>query len=1343
MEQFLIIIAIIAACVLLGRAVAPPRRPDFTVRDRLPMDGIVYAAAALGNACRSTERGNGVDMRSLSELRRILSKLFKDKSTRDREAWEITLMRSEKVIVGATEKSKRALRSCYMLGHVRSFPRVFLLCNKVVCSALGDVSETVFTEAVKAFCKTAPLTYSEISVLPDMLRFCLLGVMYTVAEKAYEDLGIYRKGEADGAVGKIDLDSLRLCDYVCGLYSKASAATAAVYDSILSGNGINRAECERSERLKLAKVNAIIDAAVRSLATADMFDVQKLTELSSAHAILLSDRSYRALDAKTWAACLLRIEKYAKKNGTSEEEQAWRAISETERSGNEIADIILKRHVRNKELRLFLMWAPVLLFVVAFVLVCIFSPPRYAAIFPVSAVIIYACFRLFVPVEAVRILAKPSDIMTAALAKWRGHISSNASERVIPLESTGELSGDVAECRRDTLCGGVFTVADDCGAVTVIDSNDSEDTACSLGVGICVGSHAIDLPMCDASFIGYKSVYRAVTESVEFSAQLVSVADAKCCCIKLTALNRTDAKIHVVLAVACEPILSDSADALLCETVKISGGAALYGRGVSIGIGMGTDAEYFGVERAAEHAACGLRIFGKSLAPKLSALKSVEIGGFSRVEETVCVAFADGCRMLERQLALARSDGYFEFAESAARVYCDRMNKLREADIKIPEIAGRYVALETENTKLKARGVAVIPKSEYALKLGIGGFLKDGGYAIEYADGAPGREWKNCLCDGEICSEMTHSGGSFFYGNALPRALTADLRGDRGLPSAFVAIGERGCIWSPTARPIGKGDLAVVHRFGYSEFLCEYKGVRCSLKRYIARGKRAEIFDLTAENRETTERKLDVMFAISAADGWKDVEIDKDGVTVSDGEHRFSILSSERVRSATAYREGYFSNGMVDRTCMFGKTGSVIAPALSVRVCVAPRGKHRAVFCIAAMAENGIEKIDLSSADAYFSENVAVFKSLGRVKLASSDILLDCFHRWSLYQSYVYGFLRQKAVGTSVTRAALISCVSVKYIDITAVKDTLLSACALQSADGSIALIDGRSPYDCLLLLYAVKDYIEYTDDYSILEETARFVFRKRESKVVRYATVAEHCMLAVERAIELYNSASNKKLRRIYLAILRFYADCCADTKRRTAFIAEYGKRVGERSRSRVETPCEASEAADGARVYGIAAIDALLRISELFDADETDIAFGELKRIIERGDTAESAFRYGAEPYFICEYILRGDMYGVAYGEGHDAAAVFYAVVTEKLMGVKIRGSRARLDPKPPVEALGMEYVLAACKSDVRVSVDTSEPVGEWQIRTDRITYATDSIDISDRCERHVILRRSGDKK
>lgn len=1343
MEQFLIIVAIMAACLLLSRAVAPPRRPDFTVRDRLPTDGIVYSCAALGKTCRSTERGNGVDLRRLGDLKRMLSDLTKNKKGRELEAWETTLVQNERYVACAAEQAKRAMRFCYMLGHVRSFPRVFLLCNKIVRSSFCDVSVKTFVDAVQAFASNAALTYSEIAILPNMLRFCLLGAVAEITEKAHSDIDIFLKGAADGAEGKIDLDSLAFCDYVCGLYYSADAATAAVYDSVLTGNGISRAECEKTRGLKLAKANATVDAAVRSLHAADSLSAERLIEFSAAHKRLSTDDSYLSLSAEEKFACLAKIEKSSRKCKCSEAEEASRVLEEAEKSGADAVDVMLKS-AQSDDARLFLICMPIFLFVVAFVLVCIFSPPRYAAIFPVVAVIIYACFRLYAPIEAVRILSKPFDKAIAFVTKkiddrraaTQCEIRNDRSVDVIRL-------GSGAEYERNTLRGAISVTTNGYGAVAAA----CENAAYLLGASVETDDGIIDLPVCDSAFLPYKSIYRYVSDGTEFCAEVLSAADTKCCCIRLTVVNRTCEIKRVKLSSVCKPLSerNECNERSFIVTAPITGGAALCGRAGSVGLGMGADAEYFGVERADDHASFGLPVFGKCFFPMLSARKSVEIAAFSRFVEVACVAFAVEQRPLERMLALARSDGYFDFAESAARAYSELYDGHGSDDGVIVDKMLRHVAMSGERRiDENERNNMTAAKFDYALKLGVGGFLKDGGYAVECSDAAPPREWKNCLSDGDICSEITHSGGGFCYDRAFPDGLTADSCCADILPSAFVIIGERGEIWSPTARPLGKGNLAAVHRFGYSEYLCEYNGTVCSLKRYLARGRRAEIFDIDIENKADLERRLDVMFAVTAADVWSAVHADRDSVTVTDRNGGgFIILASERVRETAEYRECYFAHGKVDRTSSFGKAGRIIAPALSVRISIAPHKKRRAIFCIAAIGDNGIENIDEADADMYFSQNVEAFSKLGRIKLLSSDTLLDCLHAWSLYQSYTYGFLREKSVRHTVSRTALISCLAVKYIDIAAVKDVLMSACAKQYSDGSIEFDDGSSPYDCLILPHVIKDFIEYTDDYSILEETAQFRSRKRSNRVVRRATVIEHCMRAVERSIALYCVDPDNKLRGIYIALLRFYADCCADTRRRTALISEYGKRVVERKQLGVAVTSDVLEAADGTRIYGIGSVDTLLRVFDRYEADERDAAFAELKRLVDRGDTPELAFRYGAEPYFICEYVLRGDLFGVACGEDPAAAALFYVAVTEKLMGVKIRGARARLDPKPPSGSIETEYYIAADKGSIMITVDTSETVGEWQINADRITFATDSIDISEKCERRVVLRRSGKKK
>lgn len=1340
MEQFLIIAAIIIACWLLSRAVLPPRRPRFRVLDRLPTDGIIYKASVLGKACRSTERGNGVDIKCLKKLKRSLCALQKKAETSAKlEEWESTILENSVKISTAADKARRAMRFCYMLGHVRGVPRVFLLCNEIVGDARGDVSASLLSNAVNAFNGNAPLTYSELNILPDVLRFCLLGMMIGLIDEAGEKLRIYEKGVSDGKTGKVDLDSLWRCDYVCGLYSEIDG-NASAYDVILNGNGINRSESERARRLMLSETTAVIDSIVRSLDTADAFGAEKLIELSETNSILSRNEAYRSLDISEKIGYLAQIEKTAKKQNSCEAVVAHYAVDTAKTTGVDLSEYVLKKE-QSRNVRLMLIYAPITLFAVAFVLVCIFASPRYAAVFPVIALIIYACFRLYAPIEAVRALEKLSDIIVFKRKIDPTYISPSVNRRADNIEYFGGES----TYKKNTLIGrGVSVVCDNRGAVTVSDEDKTDDNSFSVDIGLKIDSSEIKLSACDGVFERHKTIYRAITSDIEFSAELICATDMKCCCFRLIVVNRTAETKHVKLLAVCEPIFASDADrsALKCETKKIVGGAALICDSDVVGIGMGENSDNFGVKYASEHGACGLPVFGKSFSPALIAEKDIAIDKFASVNVIGCLAFSDDVRSTERQLALVKSDGYFDFAQCAARVYCDGsiVSKQDYDKYDVPIISSApIVATNKEATHCDVP----LPLFDYALKLGIGGFLKDGGYAVDLRDGQPMRAWRNYLCDGDFCAEITHTGGSYSYSKAYPNGLTANSCRRDDFSSAFVAIGESANIWSPTVSPIGKGNIAVVHRFGYSEYLCGYNGFFCTLKRYIARGKRAEIFDLVIENRESVERKIDVMFSVEAAVGLDTVTACKDRVSVTDKtvHNGFCILASERIRDTTAYKEGYFVRGKIDRVFGFGKDGATIAPTVSVRIKLPPDQNSRILFSIAECRDGGLEHIDACDADKYLKQTIEYYSTFNRIELLSSDMALNNYHKWSLYQAYVCGFLRESVISDSVTRNKLTECKAVKYVDSAAVKKLILSACSMQYSDGSLSITDescGDLSLDSLLLSFTVMEYIKHTGDYAVLEESTPFSSRKRGSRAVQRASVAEHCMRAVEYAVSSYDSTLDRRLRRMFIDLRHFYADCCSQTQRRSKFISAFGKIMNN-------SGCSAAQSVTARKigdttVSGVRSIDALIRIFDLYGADDCGTAYSALKQFIGRGDTAESAARYGAEPYFICEYILSGELLGVAYGSDPSAAALYYALVTEKLIGLNIRGTRARINPQLSDNAPKIEFELYTDKGRVRITVDATEKVGEWQIRADRITYATDRITLSDSCDTGLVFYRNG---
>ena len=97
--------------------------------------------------------------------------------------------------------------------------------------------------------------------------------------------------------------------------------------------------------------------------------------------------------------------------------------------------------------------------------------------------------------------------------------------------------------------------------------------------------------------------------------------------------------------------------------------------------------------------------------------------------------------------------------------------------------------------------------------------------------------------------------------------------------------------------------------------------------------------------------------------------------------------------------------------------------------------------------------------------------------------------------------------------------------------------------------------------------------------------------------------------------------------------------------------------------------------------------------------------------------------------------------YGDENEAvkAAVYYTLVTEKLLGLKIRGNRVKIDPHISSNTPHLEFSLRSdTEGSVHVTVDGTADGGDWRIRADKISYALNSIILGEKDNGKITLYR-----
>lgn len=871
--------------------------------------------------------------------------------------------------------------------------------------------------------------------------------------------------------------------------------------------------------------------------------------------------------------------------------------------------------------------------------------------------------------------------------------------------------------------GGAYIACDNRGDIRVSDCAGGVPRArYRLGAVCTVGGYSFDLAHCGGVFQKHKAIYRAVSSGAQFVFEAAAATELSACACMITLVNRTGAPVAAELLIYVAPIACRDA-------------ASLRAIGITVG---------------------GEAIAGASDKP-VAVKHAVVLGAFEKKRIPAAVVLGADVRGAEQMLPVAQSDMFYEYAEACARGYADgdlasvvsalfgdRECAAELCDPRLPTLV--YSADDrnalTEINELKRYGYDVNAflideRSDY-------GVSHKGGVRVLYGsrDGdaiatarriatkrraalaesacepafginEPALAVKPCLRRPQRATglDMTRNivtdGGLYSvfdeYGAAGGCCAVDGARAE--LPRAFVAIEENGVVWSPTVRPCGKGVMSTRHSAGRTEYDCAYNGALARMRVYAARGALGIVYDLEIENTCGEERDLFVMFAAEAPLSMRPArtaEMYGGSIVLSkvDG-NGYAVFASEEIAERAFTAQAYRSFGAVRRAHGFSAGGDDTALALSVALRVKADGKKRVVFLLAAkVGDLFARRIDIAAADGYIEDSIAFWSRLGAVRLYSSDEALNAAYKTALYSAYVNA-ARRDIDGDAV--GALAAVYAVKYADPSAAVSRIVAACSEQTESGRFSCIDGGSHrvLKTLLLPLAAADIAEFSGDASIFDVEAPFATPDRRDD--RVVSVFEHCLRAIDAAAADICSADGIDAAALYAALGMYSFRCDGERKKRYRelmknmwFVGNY--RLGDENALR--------------RLLGDGVLFETVFALSLYESGDPSAAYCALGRAVSSGREK--------------------------IADDYAASILFYATVTEKLLGIAVRGTKADIDPRTADVTPHIDFSYDCDGAVTRIAVDDSIERGEWQMSVGRITYAHAKIDLEKGSDGVIVFRR-----
>lgn len=931
-------------------------------------------------------------------------------------------------------------------------------------------------------------------------------------------------------------------------------------------------------------------------------------------------------------------------------------------------DIFAKCKKPSERLVRFLCIMPIVLTVAFAVLACAFVPYEYAAVCVAAAIIFYGCFRLPLLLYAPHV--RSFDIITAVRNRFK-KASRAANEKLDSLPAKAYADSETAYIG----CGPEYSARKVCGGRVFAD---------------CDNRGMIRLGR-----VGTQHVFDGLEISFEYNGKSVSLAECD---------GAFDGSKYVYRAYdphiefAAEIVTPVDCDCCCCKItavnrlpeaveVKLIGAVIaridkksppqINGKRIAVDDDGRITAIAFGNGAVFDHTDDKQTNVAFR---RISATRAVKIDGFSKCEQILTIAY--GASVLEADSVFERvyCEGYFDCATDCLHAFS------ATEDMRINAPPDGYCMMS--DSPSRAKYAAPSDDSE------LDGYRLDGGFSLSAES--------KIYNDGYVCNTLSNGRiGLKLYQNSIggifrvrPRLYITDKKtAYKNTDKVCVTMGENGVLWSPLGGKLGRGYTRVEHSLGHTTYFCAYNGCVCELECRIAENSDSVLFDLTVKNRVPFARCLDVMISVSTAEK-STITPFCNGISVNADDERksFALSCSQKIVDSAEYKESYFSHGRIVRLRDFRRGGSTPAPTVSTCLKLEPYDGARVVFCLALDNVSDLQT-PMAVADAACTAERELRCRSERVKLMSDDNVLNVMHARALHTARIGAMLLD---GLSVPHeCAILSCV--KYIDKPLVKRRLIELLKRQKPNGAF---DERT--DCVWISYAVADYAAFACDASIFDEQVEYAPDTASGKrEIRSGTVKEHVMRAVDiSALTLNDEPPFCVVYYKTLAeILRYYAALCGvDAERAQKYLCAANRAASEFSTN-----------AQRLVAHGCRENDPLLGAAAWYCCGDYGRAYDMLYAIAER---------MAAHPS------INGDERETV------TSAVFYTLVTEKLIGAKIRGNRVKIEPHAGVDSPRLEFSLRSeSGGTVRVEIDDKAGSGDWRIRADKISYALNSIILGDK--------------
>ncbi|WP_425801934.1 GH36-type glycosyl hydrolase domain-containing protein [Desulfitobacterium sp. Sab5] len=463
---------------------------------------------------------------------------------------------------------------------------------------------------------------------------------------------------------------------------------------------------------------------------------------------------------------------------------------------------------------------------------------------------------------------------------------------------------------------------------------------------------------------------------------------------------------------------------------------------------------------------------------------------------------------------------------------------------------------------------------------GFGGYNQAGTeYIIYLRDGKrTPLPWINVIANPHFGFQVSESGAGYTWsGNSRENKLTSwsnDPILDPPGEALFIKDLRTGAIWSSTPSPIhDQSEYEIRHGQGYSVFRHESHNLKQDLVMFVPLDKPLKIMKLTLKNQSDYDRELSLTYYVEWVMGINR-QLSSPFILTEYDQELSALLARNSYQEEFAQRIAFISGFgsdvdayTGDRTEFIGRnrdlghpialegsnlsgnTGAGYDPcgALQYKISLAPEEERSFYFflgeggCLKEIQDFLREfKNETKIADSFNKVQEYWQELLSRVTIQTPEKSMDLLlNRWLLYQTIVCRLWARSAFyqsgGAFGFRDQLQDVMALTLIAPEKTRAQIILHCAHQFTEGDVQHwwhaekskgIRTKFSDDLLWLPFVTADYIEHTQDYSLLEEVIPYLQDQPlgEKEDERYSipqqsanlgTVYDHCIRAIERSLK------------------------------------------------------------------------------------------------------------------------------------------------------------------------------------------------------------------------------------